>query len=425
MSQEKNKNKEPEKQNRKAETEENYGFIKEERVPLGKWQKRRKYLRSFFLVIGVAVLFGVIARCSYGISDYVIQHFFTKDERETVNLRPTPTVAMELGGKVQPIVDDKAFESFESIIKGVQTASEALEPYLVTVSYVKDVVDPVFSDITESITNVSGVIIGDNGTAYVIYTPYSLAESLDYDHVRVTFFGGRKADGEVYASSQEADVFLISVKYKEFTGQEKETLKPLAFGKSNELSLGSAVIALGYPDGHGTSANMGFITSRAKKVYISDLSLEILETNILGARGESGILVNTKGELVGFITNRFRDDGCCIEAISCDKIRPLLNFLANDMKYPKFGAHFQDISDDVLSSMSLQNGIIIEKVDEDSVAASQMFRQGDIITHLSGAAVTSVEEFFSIYTSYHKGEDIEVTFYRNGKEMKKSFKISF
>ena len=167
MSQAKDKNKEPEKLNKKAETEENYGFIKEERVPLNKWTKRKKILRSFLLVIAVAVLFGVIARCSYGISDYVIQHFFTNNEREQVNLPPTPTVAIEPGGKEAPVIDNRAFENFENVMKGVQIASVALQPSLVTVSYVKEIVDPVFSDITESMTNVSGVVIAKNGTEFL------------------------------------------------------------------------------------------------------------------------------------------------------------------------------------------------------------------------------------------------------------------
>ncbi len=425
MSQAKDKNKEPEKLNKKAETEENYGFIKEERVPLNKWTKRKKILRSFLLVIAVAVLFGVIARCSYGISDYVIQHFFTNNDREQVNLPPTPTVAIEPGGKEAPVIDNRAFENFENVMKGVQIASVALQPSLVTVSYVKEIVDPVFSDITESMTNVSGVVIAKNGSEFLIYTSYSKMDEASFDKIKVTFYGGISETGFVYSYEKEADALILSVPYKNFRKNEVESIVEVKFGNSTDLTLGSAVIALGFPDGQGPSVDMGFITSRAQKVYISDMSLEILRTNILGGRGESGILVNTKGELVGLITSQFRDGGYSVEAISLEKIMPLMRFLTNQSEYPKFGAKFLDIEDDVLSQLNLQNGIIIEEVNEGSAAASQQFRQGDIITKVGDVPVTSVEEFFTFYTSYEKNSTVEITYYRNGKEMKKSFKITF
>ena len=183
------------------------------------------------------------------------------------------------------------------------------------------------------------------------------------------------------------------------------------------------MIAVGFPDGHDTSVDMGMITSRPRKVYITDTSLEILETNMYGGRGESGILINTKGQLVGIITNKFREDGVNIEAISIDKVEKLLQFLVNKKNYPKFGAVFRDIEDSVLKQISIQNGIIIDSVSEGGIAASQQFRQGDIITMIDTTPVTSVEEFFLMYTGYSRGDEITITYYRNGKKYEKKMKV--
>ena len=150
----------------------------------------------------------------------------------------------------------------------------------------------------------------------------------------------------------------------------------------------------------------------------------IIDTNMFGGRGESGILVNSSGKFVGFITNRYHNGGQSIQALSIDKFEELLRLLANDMAYPRFGAVFRDINDEVLSQMSLQNGIIIDEIVEGSSAAQQGFRKGDIIVKLDGNPVTAVEEFFAIYSRYTRGEDVEATFYRNGKEMKKKWTVS-
>ena len=408
----------------KKETEENYGFIKEERVPQRKWQKRMKVLRMIGLVIGFGVLFGAIARCSYGISDYVIQHFINKQEREPVELRPTPTMIVQPGNPTGPVIDEKAFSEYEAIIKSVNNAAAALNPSLVTVGYMKKIVDPVFSDITESVHEVSGVVVADNGVEYLIYTSYSKMRATDYDQIYVTFSGGKKERAYVYAMSPDADTVLLSVDYKDFRNYEKEAVRVVKFGHSSEMEPGSAVIAVGFPNGRTSSVDMGMIVSRAQKVYVRDNSLEILETNMYGGRGESGVLINSKGEVVGFITEMFGVGGNCIEAIAFDKIETLIWYLVNKTSYPVFGAVFRDLNDDVLKQLSVQNGIIIEEVIADTTASAQLFRKGDIITEIGGTPITSVEEFFSLYTTYRKGADLKMTFYRNGKKYEKSWKIN-
>ena len=58
-----------------------------------------------------------------------------------------------------------------------------------------------------------------------------------------------------------------------------------------------------------------------------------------------------------------------------------------------------------------------------TVASSQQFRQGDIITEIGGTPVTSVAEFFLLYTSLKKGEELEIVYYRNGKKYDKKVKV--
>lgn len=407
-----------------AETGENYGFIKEERVPLGKWQKRRKYLRNALIVVAVAALFGVIARCSYGISDYVIRHFFTDDPKEPVTLRPSPSVKVNPGGEVIPDIDLKALESYEKIVQGVQDAVESLDPCMARISYVSRIKDPVFADVTESVVDTSGVIIAENGEAYLILAQYDVYNETRHDNIMVTFYGGKKAEAKVFRKAPEEGLVLFAVKHKDFSAADKNLIRTVPFGRSSELTLGSAIIAIGFPNGHSPSVNMGMVSSRAEKVYVPDNALEIIDTNMFGGRGESGILVNSSGKFVGFITNRYHNGGQSIQALSIDKFEELLRLLANDMAYPRFGAVFRDINDEVLSQMSLQNGIIIDEIVEGSPAAQQGFRKGDIIVKLDGNPVTAVEEFFAIYSRYTRGEDVEATFYRNGKEMKKKWTVS-
>ena len=424
MSQSKDQSNNALEKNKKAETEENYGFIKEERVPQRRWTKRIRVLRTVLLVIGCGVLFGIIARTSYGISDYVIRRFFT-EEREPVTIRPTPSTEVTPGSENPPEVDVKAFQNYEKIIMGVKKAAEGLDPALTTVSYAKSVTDPVFSVVTECIVNVSGAVIEDNGKEFLIYTSYSKMKAAEFDKIYVTFYGGRKEQAYVFASAPEADILLLSVNYKDFRSYEKENIGKVNLGSSSKMEPGSAVIAVGFPNGREPSVDMGMITGSSQKVYIQDNAVELLETNIYGGRGESGFLINTSGQVVGFITTKFKLDRARIEAVGVDKLVTLLNYLLNQKPFPKFGVIFREIEEDVLKDLSLQNGIIIDEVQDGSVAQVQQFRQGDIITELDGTPVTSVGEFFMLFTAYQKGDDIKVTYYRNGKKFEKKWKVNY
>lgn len=407
-------------------TEENYGFIKEERVPQSKWQKKKKILRSVLIVILLAALAGIIFRISFEISDYVIQNVFNKEERKPVDITvPTPDAQITPGGTT-PVVDDRAFNSYENMLKGVQLAAEALDPCLTTVCYVKEIIDPVFADVTENVTKTSGVIIYDNGIEYIVMTSYEAYEAAEHDKINVLFVNGKKAEADIYAKNQEADILLLAVRYAGFLTAEKEAIKIVPFSNSTSgMRIGSVVIALGFPNGKGKSVDFGIVTSRSKKEYITDASIELFETNMIGGRGENGILLNSKGQLVGFITNKFHDGGNCMEAINLDSIRYYLGLLINQKQYPVFGVTFSDLEDETLTMLSLKNGVLIESVHPDSQAFEQEFRQGDIITEILEQPIVDAANFYTLFTSFKEGEEITVTFQRNGKEMTKTWKVRY
>lgn len=420
--QSKNKNPQPVSE----KTQENYGFIKEERVPQSKWQKKKKVLRTVVIVILLAALGGIIFRISYEISDYVIQHVINKeDERHGVEItRPTPDTQPTPGGSTL-IIDDRPFTSYENMMKGVQIAAESMESCLTTVCYVKEIVDPVFSDITENVSKTNGVVIFDDGIEFIILTSYEAYSANAHDKISVVFGSGKRAEATLFASNEEADIVLLAVRYSDFQVAEKEAIKIVPFCNSTStMGIGTVVIALGFPNGRTKSVDFGIITSRSEKAYITDTALGMMETNIIGGRGESGILINSKGQLVGVITNRFHDGGMLMQAIDLDSIRTYLGLMINQEEYPTFGVIFRNLDEETLQALSMQNGVLIESVNEGSQAFAQEFRQGDIITEISGQPIVDAEGFYSIFTSFKRDEEITIVFRRNGKEMTKTWKIT-
>ena len=75
--------------------------------------------------------------------------------------------------------------------------------------------------------------------------------------------------------------------------------------------------------------------------------------------------------------------------------------------------------------LSLKNGVLIESVHPDSQAFEQEFRQGDIITEILEQPIVDAANFYTLFTSFKEGEEITVTFQRNGKEMTKTWKVRY
>ena len=77
----------------------------------------------------------------------------------------------------------------------------------------------------------------------------------------------------------------------------------------------------------------------------------------------------------------------------------------------------------ILLPDDIHEGVAIYKVENNSPAKEAGLQKGDIITKLAGKSTKSLAEFrFELY-KHSPGDEIEVTYYRNGKEQKTKIKL--
>ncbi len=402
-----------------GEEQENYGFIKEEVTPPNRWNKRRKRWGVALTVVLLAVLFGIIARVSYMVSDYFITRL-TEDERTPVDLYNPPQGDVEIGDE-SFVFDGEGLKQYAQLMEGVEKSASALKPCLATVSVVTKDDIPIFSGEEKTVKDTCGVIIADNGVEYLLLVNYSAYFKEAYDSISVSFENGVVAEGTLMAKAEDIDLAIVAVSYQRMSNEEKKGIRVIRVGNSSELSLGSVVLAIGRPNGHSTSVDIGFVTTLNDTQFVTDTSVDVLETNMLRHEGSAGILVDSEGRMVGVISDKYSKGFGCLRALSINEISFLLQCMLNELQPITFGAVFNDLSEELYTALGLENGIIITEVKNDSVAYRSEFRKGDIITKVGSEKIYYASQFFTAINQYGEGASITVTYLRGGQEQTATF----
>ncbi len=421
-----NESKERDTLEENKQANENFGFIKQE-VSQKKWgSKQKKRAGIFITVFLLAVMFGVIASISYKASDYILTNILEDNKREEVDF-PTQTVPGtpigSNGDGENTAVDPAVLEQYSKLMLGVQQVADALSPSIVTVTSVRKDFDAIFGEESPVGTEHTGIILADNQLEYLILVRYSDLYANPVESLSVTFCNGLTAKAEVLKVHEELDLAVVRASHKEYSAEELKQIRVISVGDSSELSAGAVVIAVGSPTGKHLSVDVGMVSSMGEVAYITDSSVSLISTNMFGYEDGFGVLVNTKGKMVGVLTRMFAGERQMLQAYSINELNPLLLYLVNDKQPNSFGAVFQELPKAILNELSLDHGILISEVKPDSPAYRDEFRRGDLITGIGEHDIYFASQFFTVLNRYVPGQEVEITYYRNGKKMVKTVEI--
>ena len=266
--------------------------------------------------------------------------------------------------------------------------------------------------------------------------------------IRVRFYDGTYAEAEVRGSSEVDDLAVLKV--------ERSGLLPATFAKSSNCYVGETVYAIGNPGGPDfawtTTKGIVSYVDREVKIYddegILEKKLKLLQTDAKVNPGNSGgPLVNSKGEVVGVVSMKLADgyEGIGF-AIPSDGAVEILNAIIRDGNadsinsnisydrpvigivgvYVEGGKHYifdeeriQEVDetyasfhDDVISPEV--SGIYVSGLTE-GMDAYEKLKVGDIITAVDGVKATSMYTLMNEINEHYAGDEVEVTYYRNGR----------
>jgi len=136
----------------------------------------------------------------------------------------------------------------------------------------------------------SGFVINKQG---YILTNNHVVE--DADQIKVKLANGKEYDGKVVGRDPKTDLALVKI-------DGASDLHPLAMGNSDELQVGSWVVAVGSPFGLEQTVTAGIVSAKGRVIGSGPYDNFIQTDASINPGNSGGPLINTKGEVVGINT---------------------------------------------------------------------------------------------------------------------------
>jgi serine protease Do len=253
----------------------------------------------------------------------------------------------------------------------------------------------------------SGVVLDRNG---IIVTNNHVVEGTTRVNVAFNDSSRRTLRGEVIGVAPERDLAVIRV--------DATNLVPIRLGKSSQLRLGDAVVAIGYPLGlGGPTVTRGIVSGLDRTVEPAGAARlqGLLQTDAAINPGNSGgPLVDLNGRLIGINTAVARQEDAenIGFAIAIEEALPVISRIRRPTARVWFGVAVGSVeSDQAAARLGLDpsvRGVVVSAVYDGQPAARAGIVVGDVIVRIDGTAVRSAADFEDALAEREPGEEVEL-----------------
>jgi len=275
------------------------------------------------------------------------------------------------------------------------------------------------SGLTEAGTG-SGVIIRRDGYVLTNYHVIAGANQL------IVNAGVKSFVAVVIGTDPSSDLAVLKIEGSGFT--------PIEIGSSADLIVGQWVMAVGSPFGLDQTVTTGIVSALQRTDIMQDqnagtvtLYTNLIQTDAAINPGNSGgALVDDRGRLIG-VNSLIQSPSGTVGAAQSAGIgfaipSDYAMMVAEEIMetgratHPFLGVSTQTVDrrSAALSGLPVDAGAIVVTVVPGSPADTAGMREGDIITRIGDAGITSTEEVFAAIRSHRVGDIAEVTALRNG-----------
>ena len=306
---------------------------------------------------------------------------------------------------IESMISDMRFglEDYRLVYNEMTALADTVSQSVVTITGYTSGSDLLSNDY-ENNTQVSGLIVADNGPSHLI-----LAKNLgikDCDELQATFANGASTSCSILSYDEVTGFLILSVNS---SAAERAGAVPATLGTSRSSSIkGAPVIALGSPTGIINSLSYGIITSVAKPIGLTDSDCTLITTDIVRAGAASGIIFNLRGYVVGVIDNSYNAESGSqlLTAVGITELKPLIEKLSNKTEKAHLGIHGTDITQEMMNVYGLPEGIYLSSIDMDSPAMAAGLQNGDILVTVNGEEPDNYHDFIKWLYEASPGDDV-------------------
>jgi 2-alkenal reductase len=208
-----------------------------------------------------------------------------------------------------------------------------------------------------------------------------------------------------------------------------DDLQPIPVGRSSDLLVGQAVLAVGNPFGLSRTLTTGIISALDRRLPTSagrEVAGVIQTDAAINPGNSGGPLVDSAGRLIGVNTAILAPSGTFAGvgfAVPVDIVNRIVPKLIKDGRAPLAGIGIVAVSEELAARLPTQ-GVIIENVRPGSSAqkaglegVDRRGRVGDIIVAVGGKPVTRLAELAEELDKIGIGKDATLTVQRAGRQM--------
>ncbi len=424
-----------------------YSFMQEQikKRPINK----RKLIKRTITTGALAIMFGVIASLVFILLEPALTKLVSpKEEKPTISL-PDTTLPEEVNEVLpedmiqdQQELDEKdkpaepalpimssiqktdlEIEDYQKLYGKLSTLAEDTKQGMVTVTGSSSDVDW-FSNVYEKKSSVSGIMVADNGTDVFIVTNYSYLSAAE--EIDVTFPTGEVIQATPVAHDKATNIMILSIPVSYVPKDEEGEITYATLGNSNVGShLGDVVLAIGDPMGYSDSLGYGIITSLGTPINTTDHNYKLITTDIYGSKNAEGYLINTKGQVIGIINQKYNNNdlGNQISAIGISELKHLIEDLSNGVERTFLGITMVEITPQAIEN-GIPEGAFVRKVELDSPAMEVGIAAGDIIVGLDGSKMGSAAEVEESLRKYKPDDEVPLTLLRSAGDEYKEINVT-
>jgi Do/DeqQ family serine protease len=274
----------------------------------------------------------------------------------------------------------------------------------------------------------SGVIISDDG--YIVTNNHVISDDNGgvAQEITVTLHNRKTYKAKVIGRDPSSDIAVLKI--------DDNKLPYLVYGNSDNIELGQWVLAIGYPLTLETTVTAGIISATGRTIGINSRQVKrgdtpvenFIQTDAAVNQGNSGgALINTNGELIGINSAILAPTGTYAGysfAIPVNIVKKIVNDIIKygDVQRGYLGVTYyasDDMSEEQMKQLGIPTnieGVYVTSVAPDGGAAAAGIKKGDVITKVNGAPVVSGIQMSAQIVGFHPGDNVPVTYLRNGKE---------
>jgi putative serine protease PepD len=274
----------------------------------------------------------------------------------------------------------------------------------------------------------SGIILSSDGTILTNNHVVEVAEG--GGDVRVYFEDGTSAPAQILGTDPLTDTAVIKA-------EGVTDLAAATIGQSANLDVGQDVVAFGAPFGLDSTVTSGIVSALDRPVNVgsdsegNSTTYPAIQTDAAINPGNSGgPLVDMSGAVVGINSSiRTASQGTGASggsiglgfAIPIDEVMPIVDqMIAGETPtHARLGIQVGDAG----TAAEGAAGALVREVSPGSTAADAGLQQGDVITRVDDRAITDADSLVATIRSYRPGDEVEVTWQRDGEEQSATLEL--